>query len=182
MHFPEGDFRNTMDHVLILDMAIHAFDTERFIVGKDATTALCREWNPAGSWYAKDASAMAYFTMDDDVRFVYHGSWCPEGCSGSDWRIIGTEGSVCATGNQFRAERVVSTGGFRSEVETLEVPVPTLGEHELSHVGAVWDFVEAIKTGREPISPCRDNFKSLAMVHAAIAASESGGEEHVETL
>ena len=33
MHFPAADFRNTMPHVLLVDMAIHAFDTLRFILG-----------------------------------------------------------------------------------------------------------------------------------------------------
>lgn len=182
MHFPDGDFRHTMEHVLILDMAIHSFDLARFITGKDARSALCREWNPPGSWYARDAAAFAWFTMDDGVRFVYHGSWASEGLTAAEWRITGTEGSVVAAGGAIRAERVTGPGGFHSEVEEIEVPAPRLSEQEKAHVGAVHDFINAIRDGREPISPCTDNFRSLAMVHAAIASSETGRETDVEEL
>ena len=34
VHF--GGFRDKMQHVLLLDMAIHTFDAARFIIGQDA--------------------------------------------------------------------------------------------------------------------------------------------------
>jgi len=120
--------------------------------------------------------------MDDGVRFVYHGSWASEGLTAAEWRITGTEGSVVAAGGAIRAERVTGPGGFHSEVEEIEVPAPRLSEQEKAHVGAVHDFINAIRDGREPISPCTDNFRSLAMVHAAIASSETGRETDVEQL
>lgn len=182
MHFPQGDFRNTMRHVLLLDLAIHGFDAVRFITGRNAVNALCREWNPSSSWFGHDASAMAYFEMDEEVRFVYHGSWCAEGLIGRRWRIIGTRGSVAMENGVATAERVSGTGGFRSELQSVKVETAVLAESERSHVGAVFDFVDAIRERRPPLSPCTDNFNSLAMVHAAIASSESGREVAVESI
>ena len=43
-HF--GGFREEMDHVLLLDMAIHGFDALRCMTGLAATGVYCREWNP----------------------------------------------------------------------------------------------------------------------------------------
>ena len=63
-HF--GGFRDVMEHVLLLDMAIHSFDQARLISGADPVAVYCREWNPSGSWYAKDASAVAVFEMSKD--------------------------------------------------------------------------------------------------------------------
>ena len=60
-HF--GGFRDRMEHVLLLDMAIHTFDQARFIMGADPVSVYCNEWNPAGSWYDHDASAIAIFEM-----------------------------------------------------------------------------------------------------------------------
>jgi predicted dehydrogenase len=125
---------------------------------------------------------MAYFEMEDGVKFIYHGSWCAEGLSGMRWRIIGTHGSVQSGDGVIRADRVVKTGGFRSETEAVPVEVSKLQDTERAHFGAVWDFVHAIRDRRPPISPCTDNFHSLAMVHAAIESSEHGRETEVESI
>jgi predicted dehydrogenase len=76
-HF--GGFRDQMKHVLLLDMAIHTFDAARFISGADPVAVYCHEWNPAGSWYAHGASAVATFEMSNGIVYTYRGSWCAEG-------------------------------------------------------------------------------------------------------
>ena len=53
-HF--GGFRDEMEHVLLLDMAIHSFDQARFIGACDPLSVYCHEWNPAGSWYRVDVA------------------------------------------------------------------------------------------------------------------------------
>ena len=80
-HF--GGFRNEMKHVLLLDMAIHSFDQARLISGADPVAVYCHEWNPRGSWFDHDASAIALFEMSDGVVFSYRGSWCSEGLTTS---------------------------------------------------------------------------------------------------
>ena len=85
-HF--GGFREEMRHVLLLDMAIHTFDAARFILGADPVSVWAKEWNPAGSWYRHDASAVAYFQMSGGIVYTYRGSWCAQGMSTtweSDW-------------------------------------------------------------------------------------------------
>lgn len=58
-HF--GGFRDHMQHILLLDMAIHSFDAARYLIGADPVSVYCKEWNPQGSWYDQDASAIAIF-------------------------------------------------------------------------------------------------------------------------
>lgn len=72
-------FRTEMDHVLLLDMAIHTFDQARYISGQDAEHDYAADWNPSGAWYRHGANAVAFFKMTDGVRFSYRGSWCAEG-------------------------------------------------------------------------------------------------------
>ncbi len=57
-HF--GGFREAMDNVLLLDMAIHTFDAARFVSGRQPLSVYCVETNPSGSWYAHGASANAF--------------------------------------------------------------------------------------------------------------------------
>ena len=53
-------FRAEMEHVLLLDMAIHHFDAARFLLGGARARAVsCQEWNPPGSWYRHGAAAAA---------------------------------------------------------------------------------------------------------------------------
>ncbi len=94
-HF--GGFRDHMAHVLLLDMAIHTFDAARLLTGADPLSVYCLEWNPAGSWYDRDASAVAMFEMTGGTVYTYRGSWCAEGLPTSwesEWRIIGARGTA----------------------------------------------------------------------------------------
>src|SRR5258707_5453029 len=95
-HF--GGFREKMDHILLTDMAIHPFDTARYLIGANAESVYCDEWNPKGSWWQQGASAHAIFQMTGGIRCTFRGSWCSEGMRTpwvSVWRSIGTKGTNC---------------------------------------------------------------------------------------
>jgi predicted dehydrogenase len=70
-HF--GGFRDAMEHVLLLDMAIHTFDAARYLTGLDATGVYCREVNPTASWYRHGASADALFDLQGGATMTYRG-------------------------------------------------------------------------------------------------------------
>jgi len=175
-HF--GGFRDHMRHVLLMDMAIHTFDAARFITGADPLAVYCKEWNPSGSWYDDDASAVAIFDMTDGIVYTYRGSWCAEGLNTtweSDWRIIGEKGSVRWNGaDLFQAQVVVKTGSFFSELQDVELPPYDAGNKVDGHAGAIRDFVHCIRTGETPETICTDNIKSLAMVFGAIESAQLG--------
>jgi len=175
-HF--GGFRDHMKHVLLLDMAIHTFDAARFIIGADPTSVYCKEWNPSGSWYDHDASAIAIFEMTGGTVYTYRGSWCAEGMNTSwecDWRIIGENGSVkWDGGNNFQIQVVAETGGFFSKWEDVEIPPHDPKEKVGGHEGLIKEFIRCVQTGGTPETICTDNIKSLAMVFGAIESAEAG--------
>ena len=175
-HF--GGFRDRMEHVLLLDMAIHTFDAARFITGADPAAVMCREWNPPGSWYDHDASAVAIFDMTDEIVYTYRGSWCSEGLNTTwecEWRIIGENGSVKWDGGDgFECDAVKGTGGFRSEWEVVEIPEFDAGEKVGGHAGLINEFVRCVQSGGTPETVCTDNIKSLAMVFGAIESAGQG--------
>lgn len=53
-HF--SGFRVQMEHVLLLDMAIHTFDAARLITQADPLAVSCHEWNPSNAWMAHGRS------------------------------------------------------------------------------------------------------------------------------
>lgn len=172
------DFRDSMAHVLIFDMAIHSFDQARYVSGKDPVSVYCHEWNPKGSWYGKDASANCIFEMSDGVVFNYRGSWCAEGLNTTwecDWRVIGSGGSASWDGgDSVVAEIPAEEDSFIRRVDRLEVGPAVDIEHS-GHSGLMRDFIDHIKgEGPVPQTVCSDNIKSLAMVHGAIESAASG--------
>jgi len=175
-HF--GGFRDHMAHVLLVDMAIHTFDAARLLMGADATAVYCREWNPPGSWYDQDASAVAIFEMTDELVYTYRGSWCAEGLNTtweSRWHIIGEQGSVIWDGAEgFKAQVVDKAGGFFSEWMEVEVPEVDGPTKHGGHAGAIREFVNCVRSGCVPETICHDNVKSLAMVFGAVESAETG--------
>jgi predicted dehydrogenase len=141
--------------------------------------------NPAGSWYAHGASADALFDLTGGATMTYRGSWCAEGLRTAweaSWRVIGTRGTLLWNGNDgFQAERVTGDEGFMRPVAKVEVP-PLAEPLIEGHAGVIADFVEAVQTGRPPLTPGTDNVRSLAMVLSAIESAETGGRVAVEQL
>lgn len=173
VHF--DGFRAVMEHVLLLDMAIHSFDQARLVTGQDAQAVYCHEWNPAGSWYQHGASAVATFEMTNDVVYTYQGSWCSEGCNTTwecDWRIVGEKGSVRWNGgDDFRCEVVQGKEGFVYKQRERTVPKACPKRLTGGHAGPIAEFVRCVRSGEVPETICTDNIKSLAMVHAAVRSA-----------
>jgi predicted dehydrogenase len=174
-HF--GGFRDRMEHVLLLDMAIHSFDQARFITGADPVSVYCHEWNPAGSWYDHDASAVAIFEMTGGLVYTYRGSWCAEGLNTSwecDWRLIGPQGSLLWDGReQITGQRVVAQSGFLSELAPVEAPEVDFDVQLSGHAGVIAEFIRCVQQGGAPDTVAADNIKSLAMVFGAIESAET---------
>jgi predicted dehydrogenase len=175
-HF--GGFREEMDNVLLLDMAIHTLDAARFMSGKVPQAVYCLETNPPGSWYRHGAAANAIFEFEDQVVFNYRGSWTAEGANTSwesTWRIVGTRGTILWDGAEHFEARIVSgdTGFFR-ELREIEVPQPDNADQTHGHASVVDEFLDAIEAGRKPETDGTDNIKSLAMVFAAIESARTG--------
>ncbi|MCE5279147.1 MAG: Gfo/Idh/MocA family oxidoreductase [Planctomycetaceae bacterium] len=173
-HF--GGFRDAMDSPLILDMAIHQFDLARYMTGTDPVAVYAKEFNPKGSWYKGDVSAMAIFEMTNGVMFCYRGSWCSEGCHTSwngDWRFIGDKGTLLYHHDQVPTGQVIQNkeGFFRQlkDITADEAPMKFGGMH-----GALREMLAFIRTGKKPQTACDDNIKSLAMVHGVIESSKTG--------
>jgi predicted dehydrogenase len=184
-HF--GGFRDEIDSVLLLDMAIHSMDQARFLSGADPVSVYCEEFNPSWSWYKGAASATALYEMSNGLRFTYRGSWCAEGRNTSwecEWRAVGENGTATWDGhNTILAELPIAADGFIRPVEKIERTAAgnayPFGDG-YGIAGSLRDFLNALDTGIAPMGECHDNIKSLAMIFAAIESSQTGQRVQVE--
>jgi len=174
-HF--GGFREEMQDVLLIDMAIHTLDAARFMSGKSPLAVYCHQSNPRGSWYAHGAVANAIFEMSDGVVFTYRGSWAAEGertSWDSEWRVVGTKGMLVWDGlTGFKATVKAGDEGFLRPTKVADLPFPDPSE-TIGHKSVLAAFVDALEAGRIPETVGTDNIKSLAMVFAAIESSRLG--------
>lgn len=163
-----GGFREEMAHVLLVDMAIHAFDAARFLIGAEPVSVYCEEYNPGWSWYAGAANAVAVFDFHGGARYVYNGSWCSPGLETSwngVWRVSAAGGSAIWDGND---ELTVHAAAAAEPSAASYEPIP----EQLA--GSLTAFVAAIRTGELPENEVLANLRSLAMVEAAVQSAERG--------
>ncbi|MBB4000781.1 Gfo/Idh/MocA family protein [Aureimonas pseudogalii] len=189
-HF--GGFREEMDHILLLDMAVHAFDAARALSGEDAVSVMAEEWDPASSWFQQGSSAVAAFRMRSGALFSYRGSWCAEGLQTSwegRWRIVGTKGSLVWDGHDAIAAEivvepaagVVASGDLLRPTRVLDVPDLDPDAAIGGHAGVMRSFFEAIESGRPAETDGASNLATLAMVLSAIESARTGRRIEIET-
>jgi predicted dehydrogenase len=166
-HF--GGFRDEMAQPLLVDMAIHAFDAARYLLGADPTSVYCETFNPEWSWYQGDAAAFATFEFEGGVRYLFNGSWCSGGLQTSwngNWRLSGSAGTASWDGERAPVIENLD-GGARPAVEVAD-----FGGEEIA--GALAEFVATIRSGETPSGEVHSNVLSLAMVEAAVQSAERG--------
>ncbi|GAA4267259.1 Gfo/Idh/MocA family oxidoreductase [Frondihabitans peucedani] len=171
-HFP--GFRETMAHPLLVDMAIHAFDVARHLLGTDPVSVTCDTSNPPWSWFEGDSVANALFEFEGGARYRYTGTWTTRGLETSwngAWRASGSHGSATWDGETALAlERVDPATGESTGLESP--PLRTTSPEEID--GSLADFVDALRTGRTPDTEAHRNILSLAMVEAAVRSADTG--------
>lgn len=171
-----GGFREEMDDVLLLDMAIHPFDMVRYLLGKDPVSVYCDSFNPTWSWYRGNAAASAIFDFADGTRFVYTGSWCSPGAETSwngSWRISAERGTVRWDGDDVpEVDVTVADDPGRSAL--APVLDGTTECHPESIAGALAAFVAALRGSPTPHGEIHENLGSAVMVEAAVRSNRTG--------
>lgn len=173
-HF--GGFREEMDHVLLVDMAIHPFDAVRHLTGQEPVSVYCEEFNPAWSWYKADAAATAIFEFAGGLRYVYSGSWCADGAETSwngQWRVNGARGTALWDGDHTPTAE-------GPDGAALEIPAAAGGPEQIA--GSLAEFVAAVRSGVVPDGEIHSNIHSLAMVEAAVQSAESGQRVRIDDV
>lgn len=173
-HF--GGFRDVMDNVLLVDMAIHTFDAARFVSGKEPLAVYCHEHNPESSWFRHGSVANAIFELSDEVVLTYRGSWSAEGANTSwnaHWRVVGSKGTILWDGeNSLEAFLVQDGDGLLREARRIEIPPAPDATQTNGHASVIRSFLDAVDNGHQPETSGADNLKSLAMVFAAIESAK----------
>ncbi|MEV4623233.1 Gfo/Idh/MocA family oxidoreductase [Asanoa sp. NPDC049573] len=163
-----GGFREKMPHPLLLDMAIHAFDTARYLLADEPIQVYCDAYNPPWSWFDGAASAHATFRFAGGARYHYSASWCGTGFDTSwnaTWRATAARGTALWDGDHAPS---CDTDG---EVVTAPPGPAALFSESIS--ASLATFVDALRSGTRPATDVHRNVLSLAMVLAAVDSADT---------
>jgi predicted dehydrogenase len=175
-HEFRGSFRESMEHPLIYDVAVHHFDLVRFVTGLEARRVSASSWNPPWSQFSGDASAVCVFTMDNGARVVYSGSWHPRG-QFTDWNcrwLVECEGGYL-TLDRDRVRLYEGRDPHHPGTPDLAVDVPLATLQRSDQAAVIHEFASAVREGRPAPTTAADNLRSIAMVFGAIEATEIDG-------
>lgn len=164
-----GGFRDEMEHPLLVDMAIHAFDAGRVLLDGHPVSVTASSYNPSWSWYAGDAAATVAITYDSGAVHTFSGSWCAPGAQTSwngDWRIGCAGGSVLWDGD-------MPPTAHPAEGETILGRTPR-SEDRWELDASLAQFCAALRGGPVPGSEVHANVWTQAIVEAAVRAADTG--------
>jgi predicted dehydrogenase len=171
-----GSFRESMEHVLLVDMAVHHFDLVRAILGRNITRVMAHTFNPAWSWYQHNPALKAMLELEGGLFVSYSGDWSGRGRNTSwngDWRVQCAEGSIhLDSRNPDRLALARSSRGFTADTteQTVVFEKPALQ----AQAATLAQFIGAIRSG----TPCEisgeDNLWSFGAVMAGVQSAQSG--------
>jgi|tagenome__1003787_1003787.scaffolds.fasta_scaffold20931834_2 predicted dehydrogenase len=172
-----------MDSPLLADMAIHAFDGARALLGRDARRVRAHELRPPRSGFAGATVATCTFELDGGALFTYRGSWSAAGLETpwfGDWRVDGTLGAArWQADGRPQAQRLVEHTPQGPRFEQVELRVD---EGPNDHPAAVPALLRQMASGAPLETPGADNIRSLAMVLAALESVRTGAWADVPGL
>jgi predicted dehydrogenase len=175
-----GTFRQTMEYVLLVDMAIHHMDLIRYVTGRNITKVTAQTFRPAWSWYAHHNGLKMLLELDGGLPLSYSGDWSAKG------RLTGWNGSwrlQCAEGSLHLEPEGITIGRcekWSKNPSSEKADVPEIAPTGQAATLAL--FAEAIRSGKPAQISGEDNLWSFGAVMAGVASAKEGRTVDVGAL
>ena len=168
----QGTWVKAMDHPFLAEIAVHHFDSFRYLFDRRPASVFAASYNPPGSSYDHEAAATAVVELEGGFPIQYGGSMLASRYEFALW-IEGERGDLWTDRKRvwWRAR------GGRFFLPCKPVPVPKGDELPYPKAGTVSllnQFRDAVAQGRVPETSAADNLWTLAMVEASILSHREG--------
>lgn len=181
-------WRQQMRHPFLMDMAVHHFDTMRYLLGRNAERVTARTWNPTVSNTKGDLSVFAWIEFAGGAKVNYTGSFASPGVDtgwNGRWTFTGTRGSlVWNQRDDWGPIRLFRQNADASHYDQMHffTPLPepwgeTIWAPSIGAQGHHFDLYHwraCIESHTEPETSGRDNLNTLALTFAACDAADTG--------
>lgn len=160
----------TMRHPMLVAQTVHHYDLIRHVYAAEPVWLYADTWNPPWSMYAHDSNVATSMLLDNGMRVEYLGTW-----TGGWDRLMFEWRTDCAAGvviqrDLFGDLAVAAIGDADPRPHPLPPFTPFYDDTE----ALLRAFVAAVQGGSAVPCSGRDHLRTLAMVFAAMDASETG--------
>jgi predicted dehydrogenase len=170
---PPGDLKAwaaSQPYPQLVEIAVHHFDSFRYLLGKKPVRVTAHAFNPPGSAYRAGAGTQALLEMEGGTLVLY-GAWLTSDRYEFELRIEGERGALWTD-----RKRV----WWRARGSRFFRPVrlePSPDGHRYPRAGTTLildQFRDAVREGRTPETSAQDNLWTIAMVEAAMRSTRDG--------
>jgi predicted dehydrogenase len=176
----QGPWVKNMDDPFLTEIAVHHFDSFRYLFDRRPAAIFARSYNPAGSDYKQRAAVEALIELDGAFPIQYMGTFVASRYEYSLW-IEGEKGDIWTD-----RKRVWWRPKGRSFFWPAKlVPVPKGDELPYPKAGTISllnQFHEAIVHGHTPETSGRDNLWTLAMIEAGILSEKQKRKVQIDEV
>jgi len=176
----QGSWVKTMKHPFLSEIAVHHFDSFRYLFARQPASVFAMSYNPPGSGYENEAGVTAVIELEGGLPVQYAGTMAAARYEFSLW-IEGAKGDLWTDrrrvwwrprgGRFFRPCRSVAVP------KGDELPYPKAGTVSLLN-----EFHAAVTQGRRPETSADDNLWTLAMVEASILSHAEGRKVRIDEV
>jgi predicted dehydrogenase len=170
----QGPWVRAMDHPFLTEIAVHHFDSFRYLFGRRPASVFALSYNLPDSGYDKEAAVTAVIEFEGGLPVQYGGTMAAARYEFSLW-IEGEKGDLWTD----RKRVWWRPRGSRFFRPTRPVKVPKGDELAYPKGGTVSllnQFRDAVLHGRVPDTSADDNLWTLAMVAASIRSHREGAK------
>ncbi|NUQ00209.1 MAG: oxidoreductase, partial [Armatimonadetes bacterium] len=177
-----GLWRHAIPHPLLIEGAVHHFDQLRNLSCADCAQLTGWDWQPAWSSFDHQSSALFVLTMTSGARASYEAN-CSEAGWTNPWhreyyRAECEHGTLVLDQDNVVRIMVHDSAGK----DSVEVVGPVKPPFAHGHQVQIAQFLDWREGGPTPDAVLPDNLKSVAMVFAAMQASEENRVVDVTAL
>lgn len=168
----QGPWVKSMAEPFLTEIAVHHFDSFRYILNREPKAIFASSYNPPGSDYDDRAAVNALIEFDGGFPVQYSGTLVANRFEFSLW-VQGDKGDIWTD----RRRVWLRPKGRRFFLPVKLVPVPKGDEKKYPKAGTVSllnQFRDAVMGGKTPETSGEDNLWTLAMVEAGIVSVQQG--------
>ncbi len=178
--FPPGDFRYSMRHPYVVDMAVHHLDLLRAMTGRQVRSIHGRSWRAPDSPFQHHPAVAALIDLEDGTPVVYEGTWAhrgPETSWNGEWEVVGETGRLTWSGApEDRDAGEVLLEPWGEQPRAVEQPRLALTDR----AAVLHAMISAVQSGEEPETGAADNLGSLAAMLGLVESIEGGAPIEVD--
>lgn len=168
----QGTWVKGVDHPFLGEIAVHHFDSFRYLFNRQPVSVMARSYNPPGSTYDREAAAEALIELHEGLPVLYAGTYHGNRFEFSLW-VQGDKGDIWTDRRRVwwrpRGRRFFWPVRLTAVPKGDERPYPRGGTVSLLN-----QFREAVRHGKPPETAAQDNLWTLAMVDASILSHREG--------